>query len=55
MKETNLPKALEIINKLNKAENLSFKTKINLQAPKITDKELELIGKMDTSALTSNK
>ena len=40
MKETNLPKALEIINRLNKLENSNFRSKLTLQAPKVSDQEL---------------
>ena len=55
MKQTNLPKALEIINRLNKIDNLSFKSKLSLQAPKVNDRELELISKTDLAKPQTQK
>jgi hypothetical protein len=46
MKEKNLPKAVEIISRMNDAHSLNFKTKLKLQPAKVSNDELSHIGKM---------
>merc|ERR1719265_2584644 len=55
LKEDNLPKAIEMINKLNDPQQLIKGTKLSLPAPQLTDAELEAIVKMgaDAAALTA--
>lgn len=58
LKEKNLPKALETINKVNmQSESLIFgqiHTKLELSQPKITDQELYDIQKFANSGLNPN-
>lgn len=47
MKEKNLPKAMEIISKLNDANTVTFKSKLSLPDAQITDKDIDTINKMN--------
>jgi pre-mRNA-splicing factor CDC5/CEF1 len=47
MKEKNLPKAMEIISKMNDAPTVAFKTKLALPHAQISDKDIDTIGKMN--------
>lgn len=55
LKEDNLPKAIEMINKLNDPQQLLRRSSLSLPAPQLTDTELEQIVKMgaDAAALTA--
>merc|ERR1719199_621932 len=55
LKQDNMPKAIEVINKLNDPQQLLKRTALNLPAPQLTDTELEQIVKMgaDAAALTA--
>mmetsp|Transcript_32805 Transcript_32805/g.37536 ORF Transcript_32805/g.37536 Transcript_32805/m.37536 type:complete len:509 (-) Transcript_32805:26-1552(-) len=56
LKEKNLPKAMEIISKANDPTVLAFKTKLALPEAQISDKEIDMISKMNSDknlALTS--
>lgn len=41
LKEKNLPKAIELISKMNDAEVQTFKTKLMLPAPTITEDDFD--------------
>ena len=47
MKHKDLPKAVGIMSKMNDANTLVFKTKLNLPAAQISDKEIDTISKMN--------
>merc|ERR1719454_1126278 len=55
LKGQDLPKAIEMINKLNDPQQLLKRTALSLPAPQLTDTELEQIVKMgaDAAALTA--
>ncbi|CAI2386982.1 unnamed protein product [Moneuplotes crassus] len=57
MKIKNLPKAVDIVSKMNDANTLAFKTKLNLPAAQISDQEIDTISKMNkekANALSSS-
>ena len=57
MKQKNLPKAVDIVSKMNDANTLAFKTKLILPDAQISDKEIDTISKMNkekSNALTSS-
>jgi len=55
LKESNLPEAIDMINKLNDPQQLRKRTSLTLPAPQLNDEELEKIVKMgaDAAALTA--
>jgi len=47
MKDKNLPKAMDIVSKMNDANTLAFKTKLSLPDAQISDVDIDTINKMN--------
>jgi pre-mRNA-splicing factor CDC5/CEF1 len=55
MKDKNLPKAMEIISKLNDANTVTFKSKMSLPEAQITDRDIDTINKMNKEKMDALK
>ena len=55
LKQKNLPKAIEMINRLNDPMNVISRTKLNLPSPQVNETDLKEIAKITSSSEQDNK